>query len=516
MVVRVIVPPGKDAIIFTMFLRSVAAILFLAATVTPAWSQSNARIGPDLRIFAMTAALNAAGFDGENRAQYLPVRADVRKFATAISPDLARRMKAFYASNKADESDEAQLTKYVALAVALTDPPDLKLSVREPLLGDGARSVLGFVDLLREFCQQVRITERWSEFRPRYESEADALGPKIRDLLFQTQGYLLLNLAGDLRAGSLAFYVELAAPLNSVTFFSTIDDYHVVLGGAVTPRMDEIRHAYFHYILDGLVLREIPKIENGTALLALASKEEGVQHEFTRDLHLMVTESLIRALELRMDHVPAATARTRVDGDYRTGLLLTPYFYDGLAEFELQDSSIRDYLPKMTTAIQVKEETKRFNETFRGIALPSQRVARSEVPKVQAPPPVDPLAELLKEGQIAFNAGQDVQARIAFEKALARDGNNGSALYGLALIASKDGDSEIAGTYFQRALASDSTQLSMKVWAHIYLGRISDLDCKRADAIAHYSAAIKTGDDTKSAQSAARQGVDKPFGDACR
>jgi hypothetical protein len=51
----------------------------------------------------------------------------------------------------------------------------------------------------------------------------------------------------------------------------------------------------------------------------------------------------------------------------------------------------------------------------------------------------------------------------------------------------------------------------VKVWAHIYLGRIFDVDQKRTEALQQYQSAIALGDNTRSAQDAAQRGVREPF-----
>jgi tetratricopeptide (TPR) repeat protein len=132
-------------------------------------------------------------------------------------------------------------------------------------------------------------------------------------------------------------------------------------------------------------------------------------------------------------------------------------------------------------------------------------------------PPPNPTRDLLKEGEAAFNSGDPAKAQAAFEKVLSDfDRTNGSAMYGLALIASKKGDSEEARQYFERAIRSDSAETSMKVWSYIYLARIFDLECSRPRALEYYQQAIKVGDNTRNAQNIAKEGLQKPYGEACK
>src|SRR5262249_27559723 len=111
----------------TMFFRFSMAVLLTALLAASVSAQgTNVHIQPDLRLFTMMAALNAAGFDVEFASQYHPVRDTVRKYAKDVDPDLVARLKAFYNSRKGSQTDEAQLPKYISLAVNLTDAPSFK------------------------------------------------------------------------------------------------------------------------------------------------------------------------------------------------------------------------------------------------------------------------------------------------------------------------------------------------------------------------------------------------------
>src|SRR5215470_4571976 len=119
-------------------------LLGLLLALAPLPQTTNATIQPDLRLFTTMAALNAAGFDVEFGSEYHPVREAVRRYAKEIDPDLLARLKAFYGSHKGGEGDDAQLAKYVSLAVSISDPPAFKPVTREEILPPDARSVIGF------------------------------------------------------------------------------------------------------------------------------------------------------------------------------------------------------------------------------------------------------------------------------------------------------------------------------------------------------------------------------------
>ncbi len=494
----------------------VLALILVAVRTAPAQS-SNVIIDSDLRLFTVMGALNAAGFDVEIASQYHPVRAEVRKLAEGIDPDLRQRLRAFYTSRKGTESDEAQYAKYVSLAVVLTNPPELNVVFREELLPPDARSVAGFAPLAREFYEQARVSQKWAELRSQYDQVIDALGPRLRETILRTDAYLHIPFgASTLR--TLAIYVELAAPVNSVNVRNYQDDYYVVMGPTNAPQPEDVRHTYLHFQLDSLVTRDVAKIRNGASLLALINGVPGVNPAYSNDFRIMTTESLIRAIEARIDRLPPDRALESINGHYRSGLLLAPYFYEALTGAETREDGIREYFDELAAALDVKKEEQRFQQAFNQIPIPQQEpVFRAEAPKAPVAPPTDPVRDLLRQAETAFNAGDIEKARDAFQKVLSDYGNNnGSAFYGLALIASREGDSEIAQQNFERTVQSPSAEPSMKVWSFIYLGRIEDLECNRDRAVEYYRQAIQQGDNTRNAQAIAREGVDKAYGEACR
>ena len=501
----------------SMLLRLVVTVLATVVLMASAAAQgTNVSIQPDLRLFTMMAALNAAGFDVELASQYHPVRETVRSYAKGVDPDLIARLKTFYNNRKGSQSDDAQLAKYISLAVNLTGAPTFKPISREEALPPDARSVIGFLDPMREFYEKARLSQHWTDVRPEYEKAIARVAPALRDAFVRTDAYMRAPLGG-FGSRSLAIYLELAAPINSVNVRSNQDSYFVVLGDSQNPRVDDIRHAYLHFQLDNLVTTNVTRIQNSGQLLNLVAKAEGVDPAYTSEFHVMATESLIRAIELRADRVQSAPAKDSLDRYYRSGLLLTPYFYGALLEYEKEDVGLRESFVTMARNIEFKTEQARFQQTFSKIPIPQKTASQAEVPELPPAPPPDPVHDLLKEAEAAFNSGDTVKAQAAFEKVVGDfDRDNGSALYGLALIASKKGDSDAATQYFERAVRSNSAEPGMKVWAYIYLARIFDLECNRARAVGYYEQALKVGDNTRNAQAVARQGVQKSFADNCK
>jgi tetratricopeptide (TPR) repeat protein len=514
--VEKIAPPDflpSECYYWRMLSRFLAAAAALLMAVTPVFPQSttNVTFTRDLRLFAMMGALNAAGFDIEFGSQYHPVREALRKYSADVDPELVKQLKAFYKNHKGDQTDEAQLAKYISLAVNLSEIPDFQPALREELMPPDARSVFDFAELMREYYEKAHLGRHWLEVRADYERAIEQIGPVLRELFVRTDSYLRIPLGAN-TGRSMSVYLELAAPINTVNLRSNQESYYVILGDSASPKIDDIRHAYLHFQMDTLVTSNMSRLQGVPVLLDLVKKANGVDPAYTAEGHTMTAESLIRALELRMDKVPPARARESINAFYRSGLILTPYFYEALEGFERGDLTFRFAFIDMARNLDEKSEEKRFRDTFNKIPVPQKSVARPEVPQ-EILEPTNPALDLLKQAQIAFNAGDVDRARTAFERVLADyDRDNGAAEYGLGLIASKKGDSQEAKEYFDKAIRNGSVEPGMKVWSYIYMARIFDLECSRDRALEYYQQAIKMGDNSQNAQAAAKDGVAKPYG----
>jgi tetratricopeptide (TPR) repeat protein len=62
----------------------------------------------------------------------------------------------------------------------------------------------------------------------------------------------------------------------------------------------------------------------------------------------------------------------------------------------------------------------------------------------------------------------------------------------MARAAVAEGKLEDAQRYFERA-ATTSSDVKIRGWSHVYLGRILDMQERRQDAVAHYRTALDAG-----------------------
>jgi tetratricopeptide (TPR) repeat protein len=238
--------------------------------------------------------------------------------------------------------------------------------------------------------------------------------------------------------------------------------------------------------------------------LLLAVDRAPLEQAYKQDVALLVTESLIRAIEARTlaRGKEAEPARQQaVQTALESGFILTRYFYDALAEFEKEPTSLRDAYGDLLHNISVDRERKRAAE----IQFASQ--AAPEVLRASKPAQ----ASLLDLAEQQLAAGNPGAAEKLAREAMGQEGADaGRALFVLARAAALNRDIDGARTYFERA-AEVARDPRVKAWSHIYLGRMLDLAENREGAVRHYRAALAAGDSGADTKNAAERGLAAPY-----
>jgi tetratricopeptide (TPR) repeat protein len=199
-----------------------------------------------------------------------------------------------------------------------------------------------------------------------------------------------------------------------------------------------------------------------------------------------------------MNKVPDARVAAELDSYVRSGALLSRQFYDTLPTFEASQEGIRLYYPNLIKSIHMDKVAASFD-------------AAQKAP-VQKPHELSEVEKLLAQANSELGNNNLNKAKELFEFILKNhDANQGEALYGLGIIASIQNDRKSAKEYFQQVLKSPSEDRSIKAWAHIYMGRLHDVEGNREDAILEYQAALDVGDNTRNAREVAQRGLKEPF-----
>lgn len=482
----------------------------LWAVLSPvALAQQTAKVTLDSSeaLFSVLTAINACGYD-QGLKDSAPVRAEVRsEVARAVqgSPAAAEareQMCRFYRDHQQPDGAR-ELAQYVSLALNLGEPPAFAPTLKESDLPPDASYVLGLLPLLQRFYEQAGLHAIWLTHQPQYEALIEQLHRPVANMILMTEVYLKLPSSGYL-GRRLTVYVEPMAAPGQVNARNYVADYFVVAApenGAL--RMNDIRHAYLHYVLDPMALKRANVMKRLEPLLE-AVKQAPMEDAFKHDMALLVTESLIRAIEartLQSGKAGETERRQMVEADVDEGFVLTRYFYDALAQFEKSPLGLRDAYGDLLHDIDLGREKKRAQE------VSFSRQAAPEVVRASKRRP----ARLLDLAEDRLVSGDASAAQKLAQEALQKpDEDQARALFILARAATLNQDMHGARTYFERTLEV-AREARMLAWSHIYLGRIFDLQANREAALIHYRAALAAGDNTTETKAAAERGLQQAY-----
>jgi tetratricopeptide (TPR) repeat protein len=465
--------------------------------------QSMITVDGDIRVFAVLSAFSAAGgdlglfsssFSSTLRDQ---VRAAVQK---DLPPDLQERLAKFIETHPEGDNRNANVAKYVSLALVMGQPPKFGFIWAREKLPPDALAMADFEPLVKEVYEAIHIESLWSNAQPPLENLIARYQAPIMKTIQQTEAYLRLPSSSYLGR----HYYIVIDPLGATSGAAARnygDDYYLVVPPLPQPNLDEIRHQFLHFVFDPLSMRVADRFYHKRALFDLAVNNPNLDAEFKKEFNLFAIECIIRAAELRMKKLPPAKAEDDLTRIAASGFFLIRHFNNQFQEFEKQEQGIRISLGAMVEAIDVDEERK-YASSLSLIALP---------------PPAP--KKVLTENEKKLNEAEDLLSEEKYElakkmfKQVAETDDllRAKALYGLGVACSLQRNREEAKGYFQQALTLQGVDLATMAWCHIYLGRLADLEGDRETAVKEYGAAAQLGEETRGAFAAAKRGMEKPF-----
>ena len=472
---------------------------------TPALAQQAANVSLDAneQIFAVLAALNAAGYDAglASEAPSSP-RLEARDWVGRHSPEVLSLITRYYAGHHL-EDPAADLAQYISLALLLGPPPDFKFTVADADLPPDAHAIKDFVPLLERFYRQADLEGLWTKLQPKYEEAIAGLSDPVRRMIATSDAYLRFP-SGAYLGRTCTINLNLLGASGEVQARIYGENYYLVVGRSPEEHLGDIRHQYLHFLLDPLAVKYAFEIHQKDALAALARPAPALGADFKADFSFLLTECLIRAVELRMDK--PARAQAAINEFTAEGLILVPYFYEALEDYARQDASMNVYYRQMVLGINLREERQRLANV------------KFSPPQAAPAPASHPVAAATEEDRLLDTAddliyqGKYSEARDAFQNVLDHvDAHSERALFGLAVVASNTRKPDTAEEYFKKTLEV-ARGLRVVTWSHIYLGRLYDLEDKRKDALEQYRSASITAAGFPEAARAVQSGLEQPFG----
>lgn len=469
------------------------------ALAAPAAEQGQLDASPSL--FAVLAAINAAGYDAGIESSYSdPLRALVRRELAARQIPSLPAIRKFMEEHRQREA-AAELSQYVSFALSVHGPPDFKFRYLLNQLPPDAFELQGFEKLMARFYREANLEELWKRAQPYYDKAIALYHEGVSRAVLEANAYLRSPTSGVL-GRRFQIYVELLAAPNQVHVRNYQNDYFVVVTPGPAPQIEEIRHAYLHYLLDPVVLRHAEELNKSKPLMDFALGAPLLPEAYKSDFLLLVSKCLVKAVESRL--APPSRRQALVAEALREGYILTPYFAEALPGYEKQEQALRFYFPEMAKGIDLARETQRLD----GVEFASRRETSPAPPRPVKPAPSE-AEQRLDQAEELYRQRELEKAREIFLAVLRQGDRNpqhARAYYGLARIAALQKDPELAERLFEQALRSEPDPQTAG-WCHVYLARLAEAAGEQDRAREHYRAALALEGASAGARSAAEKAL---------
>jgi tetratricopeptide (TPR) repeat protein len=265
----------------------------------------------------------------------------------------------------------------------------------------------------------------------------------------------------------------------------------------------DIRHAYLHFEVDPIAIKYGIELDQKRSLIDFVQTAP-LEADFKSDFVLLANESLIKAVESRLDKNPG-----EIDQAARQGYILAPFFAEQLPIFEKQQQGMRFYLEDMITAIDLRRENKRI-AGMKFDAAPLVRLGK-QVPVATPEPKLSPSGETLEKADDLYKKRSLDDAKQLYLKSLEQSGSadeHAQAWYGLARIAVLQNEKDAAVKLFEKTLGA-SPDDQTKAWSLVYLARLSTAAGDPARAAKFYHDALDVPGASKAAHDAAQTDLQK-------
>jgi tetratricopeptide (TPR) repeat protein len=455
-------------------------------------------------LFTVLAAINMAGYDDQIDAVSTHVfRHELRTELASKNLDSVFELKRFYRDHKLKTPD-AELSRYISYGLMIDGPPDFGYRDPDMQRPPDVSSIEGLSPLLAAFYKEANLADLWRRAQPFYDQVIEHYQEPAARAVLEANAYARNSTSGYLGRRFQIFVDLLGAP-NQIQTRNYGDDYFIVLTPSPDPQAEGIRHAYLHYLIDPLGLKFAEDINKKHALGDYAQGAGALDEHYKADFVDLATESLIKAMESRLDRKPALAEQAM-----KEGFVLAPALAEQLAVYEKQEIALRLYFPVLFAGLDFKREEQR----LASVEFASARATRVVRP-AQTIKPVEltGAAKSLADGEKAYLDRNLDQAKLIFLRVLeetAEQRLHAKAYYGLARVAVLQRDPETGDRLFRKVLEL-SPDDETRSWSLLYLARLADSQGDRDQAVEHYRAVLAVGGAPESVRQAALKGVAEAF-----
>ena len=214
------------------------------------------------------------------------------------------------------------------LALYLQGQPNFLPRIKEDEMPPEDATVATFGTFMEQFFEKAGLHGIWERHRANYTALMDRYHVPLAKMVFDTDIYLKMQSGGYL-GRTFTILLDVLGDPNEANARNYGADYYVVVfpspdANAAQPlKMEQIRHTYLHYLLDPMAEKHFTAIKRLDPLLQ-SVKRAPLEESFKTDMTLLVTECLVRAIEIRTNgtkRTPEAMRLQAVDDAVKQGYI---------------------------------------------------------------------------------------------------------------------------------------------------------------------------------------------------
>src|SRR6202790_12646 len=320
------------------------------------------------QLFATLCALDAAGFDSNtSTTKQSSGRLQLRERMRALQGPAVEALRKYYLEHALADPG-LTFSRFVSFALAVGPPPKFAFEMRREDLPPDALALEGFNEVLADFYRESQLDQLWQHYQPDYQAGVEFYSAPLSEVAFTATSYLREILKSN-SPRTFSLYVEPLAG-RKTNFRNYGDHYELVVGPISDPPMDDMRHAFLHFLLDPIAIQYRTQAARAAPLLEYAARAPRLPVEFHDDYPAFFDECLVRAVELRLRHLSPADLASAIDQSESSGYVLVRPIYAGLIGFEKSEPAMGYYLPDLIKGIDVAEEQRRLRGVTFAAAAP--------------------------------------------------------------------------------------------------------------------------------------------------
>jgi tetratricopeptide (TPR) repeat protein len=465
-------------------------------------------------MFTTMCALLASGFEANvNATNWSPMRAQLRDRLQHQQGPAVAVLRTFYKQHELADAG-SMLSRYIWFGLVSGPAPKFDPVLHRDELPPEVIALEGFQEILSNYYKEQKIGELWRQVQSVHAQEIEQMHDSLAQVVYVSTGYLR-EILDPTNPRSFTVIVEpLVGRIANVRNFG--EHYALVVGGSGQLRLDTVRHAFLHFLLDSLPLEYPHVVAVKRPLFDSAAAAPKLDPALKDDYPSYFAECIVRAVELKLKRMSPGEREAAMDLDDTDGYVLVRPLFAALAKFEQSEPGMKLFFPDLVRSVDLAAEQKRISTIKYAAAGPKGDATEAESVahhKAAAPSTVPNDADAiaaLTEGERRIAEKNPRAAEASFQKVLMKYPDQPRAWYGLGVVAMMEQNGPRAREVFGRLTAGEhaATQDPLVLaWSHVHLGTLFDIEGQPDRAKTEFEAALAVEGAPEKAKEAAARGL---------